>query len=121
LLIVKNLAGLLPDPRPDKASWERVQSPVATLRKSPWPHFKDTLGWISYQNGNYKDAVSLLEEATAALPNRAEIHYHLAMSFIATGELGKASEQLNMALDKVTNDDTKAKIQAALKTIASKQ
>jgi len=121
LLIVNNLASLLADHRADKASLERAQSLAASLRKSPVPQFKDTLGWISYQNGNYKDAVSLLEEATAALPNRAEIHYHLAMSFIATGELGKASEQLNMALDKVTNDDTKAKIQAALKTIASKQ
>jgi len=121
LLIVNNLASLLADHRTDKASLERAQSLAASLRKSPVPQFKDTLGWISYQNGNYKDAVSLLEEATAALPNRAEIHYHLAMSFIATGELGKASEQLNMALDKVTNDDTKAKIQAALKTIASKQ
>lgn len=121
LVVANNLASLLADHRTDKASLERAQSLAASLRKSPVPQFKDTLGWISYQNGNYKDAISLLEEAAAALPNRAEIHYHLGMSYIATGQLDKASEQLNAALNKANSDDTKAKIQAALKTIASKQ
>ena len=115
LVAINNLASLLADNKTDKASLERAQSLAASLRKSPVPQFKDTLGWISYRNGDYKDAVSLLEEAAAALPDRALIHYHLGMTYIATGQLTKASEQLNTALKQAPNADLKAKIAAALK------
>ena len=115
LVAINNLASLLADNKTDKASLERAQSLAASLRKSPVPQFKDTLGWVSYRNGDYKDAVSLLEEAAAALPDRALIHYHLGMTYIATGQLTKASEQLNTALKQAPSADLKAKIAAALK------
>ena len=115
LVAINNLASLLADNKTDKASLERAQSLAASLRKSPVPQFKDTLGWVSYRNGDYKDAVALLEEAAAALPDRALIHYHLGMTYIATGQLTKASEQLNTALKQAPSADLKAKIAAALK------
>ena len=115
LVATNNLASLLADYKTDKASLERAQSLAASLRKSPVPQFKDTLGWVSYRNGDYKDAVSLLEEAAAALPHRALIHYHLGMTYIATGQLTKASEQLNAALKQAPSADLKSKIEAALK------
>jgi len=119
LVIANNLASLLADHRTDKASLERAQSLAATLRKSPVPQFKDTLGWVSYQNGDYAGAVTLLEEAAAALPNRAMIHYHLGMAYIATNQLAKASEQLNAALNQAPDAELKLKIQAALKKITT--
>ena len=115
LVAINNLASLLADNKTDKASLERAQSLAASLRKSPVPQFKDTLGWVSYRNGDYKDAVALLEEAAVALPDRALIHYHLGMTYIATGQLTKASEQLNTALKQAPSADLKAKIAAALK------
>jgi tetratricopeptide (TPR) repeat protein len=114
LVAANNLASLLADYRTDKASLERAASVAASLQKSPVPQFKDTLGWIDYQKGDYQNAIPLLEQAAAALPNRALIHYHLGMSYIAAGQLAKASEQFNIALKQATRDDLKQKIQAAL-------
>jgi tetratricopeptide (TPR) repeat protein len=114
LVATNNLASLLADYRADKASLERAVSLAASLQKSPVPQFKDTLGWIDYRKGDYQNAAALLEQAAAAMPNRAIIHYHLGMTYIAAGQLAKASEQLNMALKQAPPDDLKLKIQAAL-------
>jgi predicted Zn-dependent protease len=99
LIVINNLASLLSDHRNDKASLDKAQTLAASLRKSPVPQFKDTLGWISYREGDYKDAVSLSEEAMASMPNLAAVRYHLGMSYMATGQSGKASEQLKKALE----------------------
>jgi tetratricopeptide (TPR) repeat protein len=114
LVVANNLASLLADHRTDKASLERAAALATSLQKSPVPQFKDTLGWVDYQKGNYQNAAALLEQAVAALPNRAIIHYHLGMTYTATGQLAKASEQLNMALQHDPPDDLRQKIQAAL-------
>jgi tetratricopeptide (TPR) repeat protein len=114
LIVANNLASLLADYRTDKASLERAYSVAAILRKSPVPSFKDTLGWVYHRSGDYKGAISLLEEATAALPNRALIRYHLGMTYIATGQLEKASEQLKKASELAPdNSDLQTKIKAA--------
>jgi tetratricopeptide (TPR) repeat protein len=114
LIAANNLASLLSEHRTDKASLERAHSVAAVLRKSQVPSFKDTLGWIYYQRGDYKSAISLLEEAAAALPDRAVIRYHLGMSYIAAGQLEKASEQLKKARELAPdNSDLQTKIKAA--------
>ena len=115
LVVANNLASMLSNYKTDKASLERAQTLAASLRKSPVPQFKDTLGWVSYQNGDYKSALPLLEEAAAALPDQPSVHYHLGMSYIAAGQVGKAFEQLNIALKKAPGAELKAKIEAALK------
>src|SRR5262249_34113478 len=46
LIVANNLASLLADHRTDKASLDRAYSLAVSLRKSPLPSFKDTLGWI---------------------------------------------------------------------------
>jgi cellulose synthase operon protein C len=114
LIVANNLASLLADYRTDKASLERAYSLATMLRKSPVASFKDTVGWIYYQRGDYKNAVPLLEEAAAALPDRALVRYHLGMSYLATDQLAKAAEQLKKAREIVTdNTDLQAKIKAA--------
>jgi tetratricopeptide (TPR) repeat protein len=115
LIVANNLASLLADHRTDKASLERARSLAVILQKSPVPQFKDTLGWIDYLNGENADAVRLLEEAAAALPNRPVVHYHLGMAYIATSQLSKAAEQLNTALNQSPDTELKTKIQSALK------
>jgi tetratricopeptide (TPR) repeat protein len=119
LVVLNNLASLLADHRSDKASLDKARSLAAGLRQSPVPQFKDTLGWVTYLQGDYKVAVPLLEEAARAMPNGALVRYHLGMSYIATGEAGKASEQLRLALNQAPDSDLKSKIEAALKKSAS--
>ena len=118
LIVANNLASLLSDRRTDKASLERAYSLGAVLRKSQVPNFKDTLGWIDYLRGDYKSATALLEEAATALPNRAIVLYHLGMSYIATGQVAKASEQFKKALALAPDSSLQEKIATAQKKAA---
>jgi tetratricopeptide (TPR) repeat protein len=119
LIVVNNLASLLSDHRTDKASLEKAQSLAASLRKSQIPQFKDTLGWVSYRQGDYRNAVSLMEEAAAALPDQASVRYHLGMGYISTGQLSKASEHLRKALDLAPNNELAEQVRTALKKTGS--
>ena len=119
LIAANNLANLLLDRRTDQASLKKAQSLAAGLRKSQIPQFEDTLGWASYRQGDYKTAVSLSEEAAAALPDQAVIKYHLGMGYISIREFGKASEQLQKALDLKPNSELAEQIRSALKKTRS--
>jgi hypothetical protein len=58
--------------------------------------------WLDrLSEGRLSEPVALLEQAAAALANRALFHYRLGMTYIAAGQLAKASEQLNMALKRL--------------------
>jgi tetratricopeptide (TPR) repeat protein len=119
MIAANNLASMLSDHRTDKASLERAESLAASLRKSQVPQFKDTLGWVSYRRGDFKAAVPLLEEAAAALPNLASVHYHLGMGYVAMGQDGKASEEFTAALAKAPNAELEKTIRAELKKITT--
>jgi len=119
LIAANNLASLLLDHRTDSASLKKAQSLAAFLRKSEIPQFKDTLGWASYHQGDYRTAVSLSEQASAALPDQAAVRYHLGMSYIATGQLNRASEQLKKALETASDAQLAEQIRLALKKTGS--
>jgi tetratricopeptide (TPR) repeat protein len=118
LIIANNLASLLADHRSDKASLDKAQTLAVSLRKSQVPQFKDTLGWVSYREGDYKNAVSLSEEAVTDLPNVAIVRYHLGMSYVAAGQPDKGIEQLRKALDLAPPEDLANQIHAALRKVA---
>jgi len=119
LIAANNLASLMLDHRTDSASLKKAQSLAAFLRKSEIPQFKDTLAWASYQQGDYRTALSLSEQAAAGLPDQAAVRYHLGMSYIATGQLGKASEQLKKALELASDTQLTEQIRSALKRAGS--
>jgi tetratricopeptide (TPR) repeat protein len=119
LIAANNLASLLLDQKSDPSSLKRAQSIAAVLRKSPVPQFKDTLGWASYRQGDYRNAVSLCEEAATALPDQAAVRYHLGMSFLAVGQPAKASEQLKKALELAPDQRLAEDIRSALEKTGS--
>ena len=103
VVFANNLASLLLDHRTDAASLEKAGSLAARLRKSPVPQFKDTLGWLHYRRGEFKQAISLLEEAANELPNLPVVQYHLGLSYIASGQPDKGAERLKKALELLPN------------------
>jgi len=119
VVVANNLASLLADYRTDKASLDRAQGLAEALRKYPQPQFKDTLGWVSYRQGDYKAAIPLLEEAVKGLPNLALVHYHLGMSFVAAGQPEKAGEQFKTAIGQAPGHDLEGKIRAAMAKIGT--
>ena len=68
------------------------------MKNTNVPQFQDTFGWAQYKRGDYKAAISSLENAAAKIPSLAAVHYHLGMSYKATGATDKAEEQFKMAL-----------------------
>ncbi len=121
MVVANNLASLLSDRSSDKSSFERAYSIAQVLKNSQVPQFKDTLGWIEYRKGNHTEALKLLEDAAKGLPRVALVHYHLGMSYLATGETAKASDQFAKARQLAPNDlSLIEKIDAATKGSAEK-
>lgn len=121
MVVANNLASLIADHRSDKASLDRADALAVVLRKSEIPQFKDTLGWLAYQRGDYAQAAPLLESAAKQLPNVPTVRFHLGMSYLAAGEDKKASEQFSKARELAPNDtELGKKIDAALKSRSDK-
>jgi tetratricopeptide (TPR) repeat protein len=116
MIVANNLASLLADHRTDQASLTQANSLAAVLTNSDVPQFKDTLGWVAYQRGEYTAAISLLEDAAAKLPNFALIQYHLGVSYLAAGNDAKAAERFKKARELAPYDaKLNVKINSALK------
>jgi cellulose synthase operon protein C len=113
-IATNNLASLLSDHRSDRASLERAETLGESLQQSQVPQYKDTLGWVDYRRGDFTAAVPLLEEAAAALPKVALIHYHLGMSYLAMGQAGDALNQFKIALVSTPDSDLAEKIKSEL-------
>ncbi len=96
-IILNNLASLLSDFRDDQASLDRAAELAKLLRRVEVPQFKDTIGWIAYRRGEYKEAAVYLEEAVAKLPELALARYHLGLTYAALGRTKDASDQLKKA------------------------
>jgi tetratricopeptide (TPR) repeat protein len=63
----------------------------------------DTLGWVYYQKGIYRSAVSQLEAAVSTKSSLAgdqmgRVHYHLAMAYFKSGDTSKGQQVLEAAL-----------------------
>ena len=67
------------------------------------PHLADTLGWISFKKGDYSDAVRLLQDSAAKLPDSPEIQYHVGMAHYMLGQDGPARTALQKAADASTD------------------
>ncbi|HKE25336.1 MAG TPA: tetratricopeptide repeat protein [Bryobacteraceae bacterium] len=63
---------------------------------------RDTLGWVYYRKGDYRHAVQELKWAVAKEPT-PQREFHLAMSYLKTGERDLGSKELQAALRKDPN------------------
>ena len=61
--------------------------------------YADTLGWILYQKGLYRNALTYLELAAAPSKGRAISKYHLAMAYAKAGQIEKSKATLQAALE----------------------
>jgi tetratricopeptide (TPR) repeat protein len=59
----------------------------------------DTLGWIVYKRGDYDQALALLKESAAKLPNAPEAQLHLGMAYYMMGQMDAARGALRHAVD----------------------
>ena len=62
------------------------------------PRVSDTLGWILYKRGIYQNALSLLRDSAAKLPDNPQVQYHLGMTYAQLGDQANARKALNAAI-----------------------
>lgn len=63
------------------------------------PYLLDALGWMNHQAGDDGRAVGLLERASELAPEEPTFHYHLAIVYRASGDIARARQSLQAALD----------------------
>jgi tetratricopeptide (TPR) repeat protein len=95
---INNLAALLLDHRDDAASHERALQLARRFASSDNAAMVDTLGWAYYRNGQYTQAVGLLERAVSRRGDVPVLRYHLGMTYLAMGNDVGARQQLSEAL-----------------------
>jgi Flp pilus assembly protein TadD len=98
LPVANNLAMLLVSHRKDKASLDRAAQVAQLLAGNEQPSMLDTLGWVKYRNGAVGEALPLLRKAAEKSPTSAEIHYHLGMAQLQSGDRAGAKLSLESAL-----------------------
>lgn len=99
LVAANNLAALIADVWPNDAQlMDQARRLAEPFRNSGDPLLLDTLGWIQLRLGNVADAASLLERASAAMPEHQQIRYHLGMVYRAQGDDKRAKDELAKAV-----------------------
>jgi Flp pilus assembly protein TadD len=99
-LIATNLAALLLDQRDDAASHEQalqLAERFANGEQHPFNH--GVLGWALHKNGDSLRAVRYLEQAVAAAPDVAQLHYYLGMAYLAMGNEVNARQSLGRSVE----------------------
>jgi tetratricopeptide (TPR) repeat protein len=61
-------------------------------------HIADTLGWITFRKGDYRNALPLLEQSAAKLADSPEVQYHLGLTHYMLGNEEAARTALQKAV-----------------------
>ncbi len=88
------------------AEAEKLIRQALTLEKNNG-YFLDSLGWLYYQQGKFKDATRELEKAVKMIATDAVILEHYALSLVKTNDKKKALETVERALLHVAESDDK--------------
>lgn len=58
----------------------------------------DTMGWILLNQGDLAKGLESIQKAANLQPNSSDIHYHLAVALVKSGEKAKAKKELEQVL-----------------------
>src|SRR5438270_1081093 len=81
------------------------------------PSVLDTLGWITYRQGEYKQAADLLRESVAKNPDNPEIQFHLGMAEYMMGRTDVARAALEKAVGSASDFDGKEEARRRLASL----
>ena len=62
------------------------------------PAIADTWGWMLHKSGKSAEAIELLKEVSAAIPNDGGVLYHLGIAYLESGEAGPGRSALRKSL-----------------------
>ncbi|SCX95673.1 tetratricopeptide repeat protein [Desulfoluna spongiiphila] len=93
-----NLAYILADAN-EKIDEALELARMAKSKASDDPSVMDTLGLVYYRKGLYDSAISEFKDSLAKLPENAMVNYHLGLALHANGDVEKAKDSFQKALD----------------------
>jgi tetratricopeptide (TPR) repeat protein len=117
-LAANNLAMLYVDHFDTADSIEKAKKLTSQLSDTENPAFLDTIGWVDYKAGNYKEASIVLSKAVLISPEEPVLHFHLGMAYLKQGSSTLAKEHLSRAVNSskdFPNKDEAGKALAELK------
>jgi len=79
-------------------------------------YITDSIGWVNYMMGRYKDSVPYLERAVELLPYDPVINDHLGDAYWRVGRRHEAQFQWERAFNYAADDKLKAQLQQKLDT-----
>jgi cellulose synthase operon protein C len=120
MIAANNYASLVSDFRTDAESLEKAARVANVLRGSPIAQFKDTLGWVLFLRGQHVEALELLKQSTADLPDMALTNYHLGRAYEANGDSTSAMASFERALKLATTDKERSLIETSINALKSK-
>jgi tetratricopeptide (TPR) repeat protein len=97
-LAANNLAMLLVTYKKDAASLDRARDLTSGFTTSDNGALLDTVGWVRFKRGEYKDALPALERAVERAPDSKVIRFHLGMAQLQLGLRDRARTNLELAL-----------------------
>lgn len=80
----------------------------------------DTLGWVLFKKGEFKEAIQVLEKAHAMQPQVSIISEHLGDVYFHVDQHEKAQISFKKAVESEEDSDRKAQIQAKWDEVSSK-
>ncbi|MEM6487474.1 MAG: tetratricopeptide repeat protein [Pseudomonadota bacterium] len=99
LIAANNLASSLAEHRADDPEQlARAIRIAKRLRGTNVPEMQDTLGWTLFLGGEREEAVAVLQQAAAGLPNNPLVQYHLGAALAANDQPYRARLALERAL-----------------------
>ena len=93
-----NLAMVLVTYHTDKASLDRAQALTTGFASTTSGDLVDTAGWVQFKRGDIGQALPVLRRAVELMPHSHEVHYHLGMVELRSGQTDRARSDLEAAL-----------------------
>lgn len=81
-------------------------------------YITDSLGWVHFKKGNFKEAVMFLEKATILSPEDPVIMEHLGDAYVKIGDKEKAGEFYNKSHGLQKDEKEKEKLLKKIKDLA---
>lgn len=76
--------------------------------------YVDSLGWVYFRLGKYREAIGLLEQAVQLLAGNAEINEHLGDAYFSVGRRREAAFQWRIAVDLKPDPESVARLRHKL-------